>query len=95
MHTESDFYPRPIWRCSNTIKPKALAVPESPSDAKEWIVQRCIDAWKNIYEDWPGYDAPKTRDEVLEALAECNKKWLEYEFRGHRVKIDSLFSRIR
>ncbi|MFN7098126.1 MAG: hypothetical protein ACK4PR_11305 [Gammaproteobacteria bacterium] len=94
MQTESDFYPRPLWWCNNATQPKTLTITKPHSDAKEWIVQRCINAWKNVYEDWPGYDVPMTRDEVSEALIECDKKWLEYEFRGHRVKIGSLSSRI-
>lgn len=51
---------------------------------KIWIIQRCINAWENSYEDWPGFcDQLMTRDEMIEALRECEQKWPNYEFRGH------------
>ena len=34
-----------------------------------WIIQRCINAFKNHYEDWPGYcENPMTRIEMIQAL---------------------------
>lgn len=52
---------------------------------REWIIQRCIDAFKNQYEDWSGYcEKPMTRDEAMIALKECEEKW-SYEFRAHKV----------
>lgn len=62
--------------------------PLIPIDKQEraWVIQRCINAWQNLYEDWPGYcENLMTRDEMMNALKECNEKWLNYEFRGHRV----------
>lgn len=54
--------------------------------AREWIIQRCIDAISNQYEDWTGYcERLLTRDEMLSALKECDRRWPEYEFRGHNV----------
>lgn len=53
---------------------------------REWIVQRCINAFRNEYEDWTGYcERPMTRDEMKAALAECAERWPEYGFRGHNV----------
>jgi len=53
---------------------------------RQWIIQRCISAVRNDYEDWPGYcDRLMTRDEMRQALKECAQKWPEHEFRGHNV----------
>lgn len=53
---------------------------------KIWIIQRCLDAWQNKYEDWPGYcEKPMNRQEMLDALKECDEHWPEYEFRGHNI----------
>jgi len=52
---------------------------------KEWIIQKCKNAFKNDYEAWPEYDQPMTRDQMLEALEECNAKWPHLEFRGHKI----------
>ncbi|MEI6719944.1 MAG: hypothetical protein WCO67_04190 [Betaproteobacteria bacterium] len=56
------------------------------SDAREWIIQRCINAFENEYEDWPGYsERLMTREEMLAALQECDQRWPDYGFRGHNV----------
>jgi len=53
---------------------------------RQWIIQRCINAFRNQYEDWPGHcERLMTRDEMLKALDECNQKWPLHEFRGHNV----------
>lgn len=52
---------------------------------KEWVIQKCNNAFRNNYEAWPGYDEPMTREEMLAALDECNANWPDLEFRGHRV----------
>jgi hypothetical protein len=53
---------------------------------RAWIIQRCINAFRNEYEDWPGYcERLMTREEMLVALAECAERWPEHEFRGHHV----------
>jgi hypothetical protein len=58
---------------------------------KEWIIQRCIDAWKNQYEDWPGYcEKLMTHDEMMVALKKCEEKWIDEEFRGHRAVVDGV-----
>lgn len=50
----------------------------------EWITQRCLNAFRDRYEDWPGYcERLLTRDEMKAALAECAERWPEYGFRGH------------
>ncbi|MHB8715603.1 MAG: hypothetical protein ACYC9H_06295 [Sulfuricaulis sp.] len=58
----------------------------SSQDERAWIIQRCINAFRNLYEDWPGYcERLITRSEMLAALEGCERQWPEYEFRGHNV----------
>ena len=53
---------------------------------KIWIVQKCIDASKKEFQDWPGYcEVPMTRKKLQYALKECESKWPSEEFRGHAV----------
>ena len=53
---------------------------------REWIIQRCRNAVRNQYNDWPGYcERLLTRDEMRDALDECSRLWPAYEFRGHNV----------
>jgi hypothetical protein len=53
---------------------------------RAWIIQRCINAFRNEYEDWPDYcERLMTREEMLVALGECASRWPEHEFRGHHV----------
>jgi len=53
---------------------------------KVWIVQKCIDADKNEYQDWPGYcEVPMTQKKLQYALKECASKWPAEEFRGHVI----------
>jgi hypothetical protein len=54
-----------------------------------WIIQRCIDAWTNHYEDWPGYCEPMNREDMMAALKACDDKWPAYEFRGHNINYAS------
>ena len=55
-------------------------------EPREWIIQRCINAFRNEYHDWPGYcERLMTRTEMLQALEACEAKWPEHEFRGHNV----------
>lgn len=61
---------------------------KQPTSDREWIIQRCL-GWKKgttelIYEDWPEYRTPMTREAALKALKECDEKH-PYEFRAHRV----------
>jgi len=54
--------------------------------AREWIIQRCISAADNEYEDWPGYcEQLLTRQQMLTALKDCEDRWPDHEFRGHNV----------
>ena len=46
-----------------------------PHPRREWIVQKCNNAFRNDYEAWPGYDRPITREQMIEALDECDRKW--------------------
>jgi hypothetical protein len=51
---------------------------------REWIIQRCINAFRDQYVDWPGYcECLLTRAEMKAALAECAERWPEYGFPGH------------
>jgi hypothetical protein len=53
---------------------------------REWIIQRCINAFRDEYENWPGYCEQRlTREEMKVALAGCNARWPDYAFRGHNV----------
>lgn len=61
-------------------------VTDSEPEPREWIIQRCINAASNHYEDWPPFEVQlMTRTEMLAALKECEERWPEYEFRGHNV----------
>lgn len=52
----------------------------------EWIIQRCINAYRNEYEPWTGYcETLLTRDEMIIKLDECIRLWPDYGFRGHNV----------
>ena len=56
-----------------------------------WIIQRCIDAWTNHYENWQGYcEKLMSREEMMVALKECDEKWPEFEFRGHNTTHESV-----
>jgi hypothetical protein len=55
---------------------------------RAWIIQRCISAFRNEYQDWPGYcERLMTREEMLVVLAECSERWPEYGFRGTTCSI--------
>ena len=54
--------------------------------AREWIIQRCISALRDEYENWPGFDQPMTRAAMQAALQECHERWPNDEFRGHNVR---------
>lgn len=55
-------------------------------EAKEWVIQKCNDAFTNNYENWPGYsETLLTKEEMLKVLAECENKWPTLSFRGHNV----------
>lgn len=54
-------------------------------EPREWIIQKCNNAFKNDYEAWPGYDQPMTRTEMLAVLEEVEADNPHLEFRGHRV----------
>jgi hypothetical protein len=56
------------------------------SEERAWIIQRCISASRNQYEDWPGYcERLLSRAEMLSALQACEHRWPDYAFRGHNV----------
>ena len=56
------------------------------NEKREWIIQRCVSAVQNDYQDWPKYsEGLMTQDEMKAALAECSRKWPRFEFRGHNV----------
>ncbi|MCY0852543.1 hypothetical protein [Cupriavidus sp. D39] len=58
----------------------------------EWIVEGFIRLAKpgedaDVYEPWPGYDAPMTQ------LDECAKRRLDLEFRAHRLLVHEKLAR--
>lgn len=56
------------------------------SDPQEWVVRRCIDAFRGEYQYWPGYcERLLTLDALLDALGECSRLWPNYIFSGHKV----------
>ena len=59
---------------------------ENHDQEKKWVIQRCIDAWTNHYENWPGFcEKALTYAEMMVALKKCDENWPEYEFRGHNI----------
>ena len=54
---------------------------------KEWVVQRCVNAFEDNYEDWSGYcEKLMSQAEMKKALDECNQKWPMHQF-GLGLKI--------
>ena len=50
---------------------------QNPNDKfeKAWVIQRCINAWKALYEDGPGYcESPNELEEMMQALKECDER---------------------
>jgi hypothetical protein len=71
---------------ANKLTRDAPRPSERKTPAREWIIQRCLNAFRNEYEDWPGYcERLLTREEMLERLRECETRWPDHEFRGHNV----------
>jgi hypothetical protein len=58
---------------------EASAAPEIWTD--DWIIQRAVrirravSAGGDVYEPWPGYTHPMTRDQAVKALEECEERW--------------------
>ncbi|CAE6826999.1 hypothetical protein [Paraburkholderia haematera] len=70
---------------------EAPAAPEIWTD--DWIIQRAVrirvaSAGGDVYEPWPGYTHPMTRDQAVKALEECEARWPEHEFRAHRLRLE-------
>ncbi|MEC5409607.1 hypothetical protein VOM14_29160 [Paraburkholderia sp. MPAMCS5] len=70
---------------------EASAAPEIWTD--DWIIQRAVrirvaSAGGDVYEPWPGYTHPMTRDQAVKALEECEERWPEHEFRAHRLRLE-------
>jgi hypothetical protein len=58
----------------------------------DWIIQRFLRLARqgedeDLYEPWPGYTHRMTEDQALKALAECETRWPDHEFRAHRVRV--------
>ena len=58
----------------------------------EWIIERFIrlagpgdDA--DVYEPWSDYTTGMTKNDALQALEDCSRRWPDYEFRAHRVPV--------
>jgi hypothetical protein len=70
---------------------EASAAPEIWTD--DWIIRRAVriravSAGGDVYEPWPGYAHPMTRDQAVKALEECEARWPEHEFRAHRLRLE-------
>lgn len=58
----------------------------------EWIIERFV-RWarpgedEDLYEPWPGYSKGMPRAVALQALEECARRWPDFEFRAHRVRL--------
>ncbi|MGF6971498.1 hypothetical protein OKW43_008593 [Paraburkholderia sp. WC7.3g] len=70
---------------------EASAAPEIWTD--DWIIQRAVrlrvaSDGGDVYEPWPGYTHPMTRDQAVKALEECEARWPEREFRAHRLRLE-------
>lgn len=76
------------WLACDECDRASRVPPPDPNDtsARQWIIQRCINAFRNEYEDWPGYcERLMNRSEMMTALYKCELDWPEHEFRGHNV----------
>ncbi len=88
LGTYTDDVDRPVKRQSPyyaSIGEAEDAYEKMKAEPREWIIQKCNNAFKNDYQVWEGYDQPMTRTEMMAALDECNEAWPHLEFRGHRV----------
>ncbi|MDR6495981.1 hypothetical protein J2797_005906 [Paraburkholderia terricola] len=70
---------------------EAPTAPETWTD--DWIIQRAVRMrgardGGDVYEPWPGYTHPMTRDQAVKALEECEERWPEHEFRAHRLRLE-------
>ncbi|MDR6208149.1 hypothetical protein [Paraburkholderia graminis] len=89
--TESDATFRyELWAAGRIEANPELDGPKTLTD--EWIVQRFIRLARpgedeDLYEPWPGYSDGMTKAVALKALDECQRRWPDYEFRAHRVRI--------
>jgi hypothetical protein len=59
---------------------------------EDWIIQRFIRLAKageaeDVYETWPGYGTAMTQAAAEQALDECVRRWPDFEFRAHRVRM--------
>ncbi|MFM0742160.1 hypothetical protein PQQ51_33470 [Paraburkholderia xenovorans] len=57
-----------------------------------WIIQRFVRLARageseDVYEPWPGYDKAMTQADAERALDECVRRWPDFEFRAHRVRV--------
>lgn len=60
---------------------------KADKNERKWIIQRCISAARNEYQNWPNYcEQTLTYQQMLDALKECEQRWPSYEFRGHVVR---------
>ena len=58
----------------------------------QWIIERFVRLAKpgeseDVYEPWSGYDKAMTQAEAERALDECGRRWPDFEFRAHRVRV--------
>ncbi|CAD6562170.1 hypothetical protein LMG27952_07697 [Paraburkholderia hiiakae] len=58
----------------------------------DWIIERFVRLARpgegdDVYEPWPGYDKAMSQAEAERALDECVRRWPDFEFRAHRVRV--------
>lgn len=58
----------------------------------DWIIERFVrlarpGEGEDIYEPWPGYDKAMPQADAERALDECVRRWPDFEFRAHRVRV--------
>jgi hypothetical protein len=57
-----------------------------------WIIERFVRLARageseDVYEPWPGYDKAMTQADAERALDDCVRRWPDFEFRAHRVRV--------
>jgi hypothetical protein len=58
----------------------------------DWSVERIVRHAKpgegeDVYEPWPGPEKAMAQAEAERALGECVRRWRDFEFRAHRVRV--------
>lgn len=62
-------------------------------ETDDWMIERAVPALtreddEDGYRPWPGYSRQMTSDAAVEALAECEERWPDLEFRVRRARME-------